>query len=166
MNPELLDRLFKKRYCLPIDANIESYEEGYNTVNKCLCSNFNHISCVLEGKKLQVLTLGINIINDNLKKPGIHAEQAALSKLVPLKNKNIKKINILVIKISKKNKLQSSKPCLKCIDIMKDLPKKGYYVKNIYYSDTNGNIIKKTLKQLDNEEKHVSQYYINKFKDI
>ena len=62
--------------------------------------------------------------------------------------------------MSSKNKLQSSKPCGNCLEIMKNLPiKKGYKIQNVYYSDNNENIIKTTLYALDNEEKHYSRYY-------
>jgi len=42
---------------------------------------------------------------------------------------------------------------------MKNLPPKiGYKINNIYYSDSTGNIIKTTIKALEKEEKHYSQY--------
>ena len=98
------------------------------------------------------------------KKPGIHAEYNALSKLMPLKNKKkLEPINLLVIRLSTKNKIQSSKPCNNCIEIMKILPcKLGYKLNHIYYSDENGSIIKSNLKSLDTEEKHYSKYYRRK----
>jgi hypothetical protein len=37
--------------------------------------------------------------------------------------------------------------------------KKGYKIENVYYSNEEGNIIKTTLKSLENEEKHYSKYY-------
>ena len=41
------------------------------------------------------------------KMPGIHAECDALSKLMPLKNKKrLESINILVVRLSSKNKIQ------------------------------------------------------------
>jgi len=46
---------------------------------------------------------------------------------------------------------------------MKILPiKKGYKIQNIYYSDAEGNIIIKSLTDLDNEEKHYSRFYRKK----
>jgi hypothetical protein len=47
---QLLDTMFIKRFCLPIDSDIELYENGSSTLNKCLCSTFNHAACVLQGK--------------------------------------------------------------------------------------------------------------------
>ena len=98
------------------------------------------------------------------KVPGIHAECDALSKLMPLRNKKkLESINLLVIRLSSKNKIQSSKPCNNCIEAMKIIPeKKGYKIEHIYYSDENGNIIKTKLKSLDSEDKHYSKYFRRK----
>ena len=102
------------------------------------------------------------------KTPGIHAECDAILKLMPLKNKKkLESINLLVIRLSTKNKIQSSKPCSNCIETMKTLPqKKGYKIENLYYSDEEGNIIKTTLNKLDSEEKHYSKYFRRKSLNI
>jgi cytidine deaminase len=113
-------------------------------------------------KKVNILSFGVNQMGDtNGEKPGIHAEEDAISKLIPLKRKKrLESINILVIRVSPKNKLQPSKPCSNCLRIMNILPeKKGYKIQNVYYSNEEGNIIKKSLKTLENEEKHYSKYY-------
>ena len=98
-------------------------------------------------------------INGN--EPGIHAEHDAINRLKPLQyKKHLQQINMLVIRLSKNNKLQNSKPCANCINNMKILPeKKGYKIKNIYYSDDNGEIIKTSLKNLENEELHYSRFF-------
>ena len=92
--------------------------------------------------------------------PGIHAEHNALTKLKPLKiKKKLEPINILVIRLSKTNKIQSSKPCMNCIQVMDFLPeKKGYKLQNIYYSESSGSITKTTLNNLKMEEPHYSKY--------
>ena len=112
-------------------------------------------------KKANILSYGVNKMGDTEGlKPGIHAEHDALLKLIPNKKRKLKNINLLVIRVSGKNKLQSSKPCNNCIQMMKKLSiKKGYKIQNVYYSDNNENIIKTTLYALDNEEKHYSRYY-------
>ena len=94
-------------------------------------------------------------------RPGIHAEHDAINKLQPLKyKKKLELINLLVIRVSKTNKIQSSKPCGNCIEKMQTLPiKNGYKIQYIYYSDSEGNIIKTSLESLDSEEKHYSRYY-------
>ena len=108
-------------------------------------------------KKARILSFGMNQMGDvhgNI--PGIHAECDAISKLIPLNpRKKPENINILVIRLSPKNKIQSSKPCSNCIETMINLPpKKGYKVQNIYYSDMFGDIVKTSLNTLEKEEIH------------
>ena len=117
-------------------------------------------------KKSRILSFGMNQMGDaDGRYPGIHAEHDALNKLQPLKYKRkLESINILVIRLSMKNNLQSSKPCSTCIETMKILPiKKGYKIQNVYYSDSEGNIIKTSLQNLENEEKHYSRFYRQRY---
>jgi cytidine deaminase len=116
-------------------------------------------------KRANILSFGFNSMGDtNGDSAGIHAEHDAINKLKPLyKKKRLVPINILVIRVSKSNKLQNSKPCANCIQVMKNLPeKKGYIIKNVYYSNNNGEIVKSSLKNLENEEPHYSRYYRRK----
>ncbi len=46
----LLDTMFIKRFCLPSDSDVELYENGKRTISSCVCGNYNHVSCVLQGK--------------------------------------------------------------------------------------------------------------------
>ncbi len=46
----ILDTMFMKRFCLPSNADISSYETGESKISSCLCGNFNHVACLLEGK--------------------------------------------------------------------------------------------------------------------
>lgn len=100
--------------------------------------------------------------------PGIHAEHDAINKLKPLyRKKRLESINLLVIRFSKNNKLQNSKPCVNCIQNMKNLPeKKGYKIKNIYYSNDNGDIIKSSLQILESEKPHLSRFYRQQFMKV
>jgi hypothetical protein len=156
MEQYLIDKLFIKRFCLPIDANIEEYEQGKTCVNSNLCSQFNHVACIFTKKR--ILNYGINKMGNG--GPGIHAEYDAIKKLCPLrKRKRCRKVDLLVVRLSQKNKLQMSKPCYKCIETIKYLPNKlGYNIQNIYYSDESGNIVKSNLNALDNGEKHYSRF--------
>ena len=116
-------------------------------------------------KKVKILSYGINMMGDSEGlQPGIHAEHDAIRKLCPLKRKKrLENINMLVIRLSGKNKLQSSKPCINCINIMKTLPHKlGYKIRDIYYSNENGEIVKSSLKNLEMESPHYSRYYRNR----
>jgi hypothetical protein len=47
---QLLDNMFIKRFCLPINSDISLYESGSININNCLCGHYNHVSCVLQGK--------------------------------------------------------------------------------------------------------------------
>ena len=167
MMNSLLDTMFIKRFCLPSNTNIEKYENCEGKISPCICNHYNHIACVFEGKKsgldkARILHFGTNMMGDiDGTTPGIHAEHNALSKLKPIKyKKRLEQINILVIRVSKTNKIQTSKPCNNCIKIMETIPeKKGYKLQNIYYSDDKGNIIKTSLNILKNEEHHYTRYY-------
>lgn len=116
-------------------------------------------------KKANILSFGFNRMGDiNGNDPGVHAEHDAINKLKPIeRKKKLESINLLVIRFSKNNKIQNSKPCAKCIQTMKILPeKKGYKIKNIYYSNDNGEIVKSSLNNLEKEDLHYSRYYRNK----
>lgn len=93
--------------------------------------------------------------------PGIHAEHNAINNLKPtMKTKKLTTVNILVVRFSKNNKLHNSKPCTKCIQTMINLPKtKGYRIKNVYYSDDNGNIIKTNLRTLETDVPYYTRFY-------
>jgi hypothetical protein len=163
---QILDILFIKRFCLPSNTDISTYEDGLYKINSCLCGNYNHACCFYKGnfqqKKTNILSFGFNKIGD-LKgnQAGIHAEHDAINKLKPLeRKKKLETINLLVIRFSKYNKLQNSKPCANCIHIIKKLPeKKGYRIKNVYYSNNNGDIVKSNLFNLEKEELHYSKFY-------
>jgi cytidine deaminase len=110
---------------------------------------------VLKGKiannRINILSIGINyypVRNSNeIKKKTIHAECDAINKLPNIKKKTA--INILVIRLTKNNKLGMSQPCNNCVKMLSSMPtKKGYVIKHIYYSDSNNNIIKTTLTKL------------------
>ena len=46
----LLETMFIKRFCLPYDTDIQSYESGECIISSCICGHYNHVSCVLQGK--------------------------------------------------------------------------------------------------------------------
>jgi len=47
---QILDTLFIKRFCLPSNVDISVYENGNKKINSCLCGNYNHACCLLQGK--------------------------------------------------------------------------------------------------------------------
>ena len=163
----LFDKMFIKRFCLPVDSDIHLYETGKCMIPLCVYEHYNHVACIFNGngkfKKVKVLSFGVNQMGTKQmgNKNGVHAECDGLSKLIPRRHKKrLETINILVLRLSGKNKLQSSKPCVSCIETMKFVPQKmGYIIKNIYYSNSDGNIIKTNLQSLDTEEKHYSRQF-------
>ena len=169
----ILNTLFIKRFCLPFDADISSYENGMSKITSCLCGNYNHACCILQGniniKKATIISFGFNKMGDIYgNEAGIHAEYDAIQNLKPLGNrKKLEPINMVLIRFSTNYKLQNSKPCSMCVRNMKILPgKKGYIIKNIYYSDENGVIIKSNLNILKNSEQHYSRFYRRKMNKV
>lgn len=95
----------------------------------------------------------------------IHAEANAMRKLLPLRRqKNLKKIDLLVIRVSKNGQFGNSKPCIHCIlNLSKNLPEKGYVLQDVYYTDEKGNIIAIKFQNLLHETTpHISRFYVQK----
>lgn len=160
----IIEKMLLKRLCLPIDTDIDKLRLGVIKNNKCRCNNVSqHIACVLkkEGNILCILSYGINIY-DNIGYGTVHAEANAIENLPNnLHKKTLKKINILVIRTSNNCKIGISKPCRKCVLDLSVMPqRKGYIVKDIYYSKNDGLIEQIKLKQLINDDNnYVSRYY-------
>ena len=96
------------------------------------------------------------------KKGGIHAEINCINTL-RVNNKNPIAISIFVCRISIKDNcliFSMSKPCKHCIDKMQNIAnKKGYNIKNVYFTNNLGNVEKEKYKDLLNStDKHISRY--------
>lgn len=91
----------------------------------------------------------------------VHAEDQAIRKLPKNESNRIKKLDLLVIRVNKSGGLGNSKPCIHCLWLLSDLlPKRGYNVSRVYYSDEHGRLVMTKLKNLLEDEKpHVSKYY-------
>jgi len=166
-----IDKLFIKRFYLPYDTDISKYEKGEDRINSCICGHYNHISCVFPtGSFSNILAYGTNVYADlEGKNPGIHAEYNVLSKLPRIRKekKRLERIDICVIRLSKTKRVQCSKPCYNCIQMMCVYPKsKGYQICNVYYSNADGDITRTTLTRLLQEEQHYSRYYTKKYREI
>lgn len=163
----LIDDLILERLCVNKNKEINYDKKGSIKSNICKCNLSNHIACVFYKKNRNIFKIhtGINnYININHNQSTVHAEISALNKLKNKNSKKCKKINLLVIKVSYTGKVGNSKPCIKCVEKMYCLPiDKGYSIKNVYYSDENGQIIKNKIQTLINDdEKHLSRYYKRK----
>lgn len=181
----LLEKMFIKRFCLPGNIDVDKYtnekqlshsvshmsKKYKNPTNylNCTCGNYHHVACTFykvgsDFKKISVLSYGMNkYVDTEGLSPSIHAEYDALRKLPNLDNKNKKKlsvINLIVVRMSKTKKIQTSKPCANCIRHMREIStKRGYKIKHVYYSENDG-IVKTNLANLEKEEyKHVSKFY-------
>lgn len=123
-------------------------------------------ACFMEARSaLKVAAYGMNKYTDgNTNGKSVHAERDAINKLPKRDYKNLKEINIIVIKTSKTGCVGSSKPCLNClIDMTKFAPKMGYKIKWVYYSNQDGTITRNKLNHLlDAGNFHVSSYYKNR----
>lgn len=158
-----LDSLYIRRFGLPSTFDVDTNENKPD----CYCGNYHHIACIFigrgenlpSGKKIHILSYGMNQYKDvECKHPSIHAEYNAITKLAPLekkhrKGRNLYKCNIFVTRVSKTNKLGISKPCYQCIHNMNTLPEtKGYRIKNVYYTDRDSNIVRRSLDYLLHED--------------
>jgi tRNA(Arg) A34 adenosine deaminase TadA len=111
-------------------------------------------------KRCNILSYGFNSMGTD-DKAGVHAEADALYKLKSNPNKkNPIPINILVIRVTKTNVLQTSKPCALCIEKLKRIPPlKGYRLDNIYYSQEPDKIVQTKMHILDSEEMSIEVRY-------
>jgi len=170
----LMEILYSKRFCLPSNYNHSSKKELIRNTN-CLCGNYYHIACIfigrgenlISGKKIEILSYGVNKYSDiDGIIPSIHAEYDAISKLQPLDKrgkKNLYRCNIFITRFSKGSKIGNSKPCYQCVLNIHNLPEqKGYQIKNVFYTDDEENIIKKTINELlEQENPYYSRYQRN-----
>ena len=100
----------------------------------------------------------------------IHAEEDVLRKMGRkysdrVNKKNKKKFDLLVIKVSRTgDKVGMSRLCEKCVMLVNNIShSSGIKIKNVYYSDENGDIIKTTPSKLYNsDDNHITGYYKNR----
>ena len=112
---------------------------------------------------IKVLSYGENHYNPGLF-PTVHAEDDAIGKLPVLRrNRKLKKIDLLVIRANIGGTVGNSKPCANCVrDLYYKLPKKGYILDTVHYTDKGQVIVsKKFTKLMRDETPHVSKYFLN-----
>ena len=96
---------------------------------------------VAGAKKLAIGT------NSNIKfgfMPSTHAEVDAIGKIKNKKNKP-KKLDIVVIRLTKTGALSESRPCYHCLCFME---KCSLDIRNVYYSTSDGTIAKEKLSDM------------------
>ena len=96
----------------------------------------------MEKNNILNYAIGYNNMRCYQHKCTIHAEVDAINKLTPLRNNNkLCKVNLMVIRVNPSGNLTSSMPCANCTNYMKTVEvKKGYKIKNVFYSTVDGKI--------------------------
>jgi cytidine deaminase len=128
----------------------------------CICTGKMHLHMAMifedSGASITPLSYGQNMVrNENI---SYHAEHNAIMRLKNRINCKEKKINVFVLKTTLTGVIGMSKPCAHCISIMNTLPqKKGYRISNIFYTNSDGNIEKRKLTELMNEDLHYSKLF-------
>jgi hypothetical protein len=121
---------------MTISPDSDIIQEMIRKRSSCTLKNYNHVALVIEKNRQRQQFWGENS-NKRLfsnHKITTHAEVAALNKFLAihsLKQKKIKKIDIIVIRINKTGHLCESKPCMNCMKILRN---SGVYIDNIYCS--------------------------------
>lgn len=91
-----------------------------------------------------------------------HAETDALQHLPPNRSKRWITLDLLVVRVTKTGNIKNSRPCVKCIEFMMKVS--GYKIRNVYYSNSNGEIVcEKLLDLYHSEEQHVSLAFKKKY---
>jgi cytidine deaminase len=145
-----------------VNTRLSRTENG----DACTCMNSGklhlHMAMIYEDKGAHIdpLCYGQNMARDN---QSYHAEHNAIMKLKSRDTKKLMPVNIFVLKTTLTGIIGNSKPCAHCLDVMFYLPpKKGYRISNIFYTNSDGNIEKKKLSDLMNEEIHMSTLWVER----
>ena len=104
----------------------------------------------------------INTYNSSNKNATIHAEEDAIHNLPPVKrSKKLEEVSLVVIRTTKHNILGNSAPCVHCLKYMKDNAEaRGYKIKRIYYSNSQGEIeCHNLISLIASDNLHISAYY-------
>jgi hypothetical protein len=104
---------------------------------------------------IPVLKLAHNMTNTPIRRNGrildasIHAEVAATMRLPTNPRRRIQWLNLVVIRVNPSGELRQSKPCQDCIVYMHThIAEKGYRIRDVYYSDSTGRIIKERFSDM------------------
>lgn len=131
-------------------------DESIEKLIKLACNSpiqYRHSACLLKGNK--VYSFGINrfirevYLNNQMIKFTVHAEMDALYKL---DNKNVKGMDLLIIRIGRSLELRNSRPCNSCIEKM---AQRG--IRKVYYSNNKGEIVYEFIDSMP--KLHVSSGY-------
>jgi hypothetical protein len=118
---------------------------------------YNHVAMIFEKNNYdRPLCYGTNYLVDIYDNRSIHAEHDALLRLKKNYSGKLKKINLLVIRYTNTYKLSTSKPCIFCLDKMKELSlQKGYMIHKVYYSGFRNIMNEKFTTLYEQDKKHI-----------
>lgn len=123
-------------------------------------NTFYHMSCIFSGERgVTIHATGINTYDNPYRYD--HAECNAIKKLICNPSPRHKKINLMVIRTTRRRDLANSKPCGDCIRNMRVLAaQRGYKIEYVFYSTKSGDITRVKLSSLENEEdQHISNMF-------
>ena len=164
---------FTKKILLGSNTNLSDGIEEYVKLHADAVDNkstFYHSAVIFSGKKPnfdESISIGIN--KHNINGSTVHAEADAIDNLKSRRrNRTLKIVNLLVIRVSTRGKLMSSLPCIHCRKTMAQNPIiKGYRIGRVYYSTADGDIEFKTLTSLlESDEFYMSSFYRHNGYDV
>lgn len=90
-----------------------------------------------------LMSYGENRFKLRVEDGSVHAEVNAIQGLPSLpRNKRPKKVDLVVIRVTKAGCYRQSKPCLHCLQALRmRLPEKGYILEDIYYTSEDESIV-------------------------
>lgn len=155
LNYPLIAPLLQK-YILKINNQYDSTNDDYS---------YRHLSMAFRHKAVFCEPIAYGVNSDRIFTNTLytHAEMDVVRKLQNYANtKKRPIIDILIIRVSKQNKMLNSKPCSICVKYLCKV--KHIIIKNIYYSDHQGDIVKISLEQLLSQKQHHTKKYLRDFK--
>jgi len=132
---------------------IDYNDKFHRTICRCIelknKSDLLQNHCALVIKKGKPVIYGINHNRTYVNKKliySLHAETDALHRYCKIIHKNTNlNVDVFVVRIDKNNKLKNSYPCNSCIRRLFEIG-----VKNLYYSNEDGIIVKERVCNLEN----------------
>ena len=114
----------------------------------------HHIAAIINPKTILAVAIGANSSREAWCGCcyGRHAESDAILSLPPNKTKRVITVDIISIRVTKANELRMSQPCSMCVKYMCKI--RGYVIRNVYYSDSEGKIIKVKLRDIIVNNQH------------
>ncbi len=140
---------------------MESLVSSLNSRRRCCMNPGSNHAAVFFTKFSSVHSYGENKPKVSATAGTIHAEDDAIEKLPSLRRmRRLRRIDLLVIRANAGGTVGNSKPCITCIRALAlKLPKKGYILDTVHYTDRGGSVISKKFSRLSLESPHIPKLY-------